>query len=112
MTTISRVDQAILLLKERLRRLDASSTGSATKAGKTARGDRSDPLLPIRQLAAREGVADPELRRALVRTLLADALGEDLVGSLEFQSVADDVARILEESDTGRALIAQALAEL
>lgn len=112
MTTVNRVDQAILLLKERLRRLDGRTAGGAAKAGAAARGSTADPLVPIRQLARRGGIADRELRRALVRTLLADSLGEELVGSLEFQSVADRVTQILEDNDAGRALLVRVLAEL
>lgn len=111
MTSVSRVDQAILLLKDRLKHLDGRTAGSA-RANGAARGERSDPLVPLRQLARRGGIADGELKRALVRTLLAGALGDELVGSLEFQSVADQVTHMLENSDTGRELIARALTEL
>lgn len=52
------------------------------------------------------------MRKALVRTLLADSLGEDVAGSLEFQSISDQVLRILEESDAGRALMVRVLDEL
>jgi hypothetical protein len=112
MSTVSRVDQAILLLQDRLRRLQERSPGAAAKASTATRREKADPLVPLRQLARRGGIAEGELRRALVRILLADSLGEELVGSLEFQSVAEQVARILEGSDAARALLAQALTEL
>jgi hypothetical protein len=112
MSTVSRIDQAILLLQDRLRRLQERSPGATAKAGSAMRPEKSDPLVPLRQLARRGGIADGELRRALVRRLLADSLGDELVGSLEFQSIAEQVARILEGSEKGRALLAQALSEL
>lgn len=112
MSTVSRIDQAILLLQDRLRRLQERSPDTAAKASGAVRREKSDPLVPLRQLVRRGGIADGELRRALVRTLLADSLGDELVGSLEFQSIAEQVARILEGSDRGRDLLAQALREL
>ena len=111
MSAITRVDQAILLLKDRLRRLQDRAPDAARTTGGT-RSERSDPLIPLRQLAQRGGIADDELRRALVRTLLAEGLGEELVGSLEFQSIAEQVARMLEDSDAGRVLLARAMHEL
>jgi hypothetical protein len=112
MSTVSRVDQAILLLKDRLRRLDERAAGAAARASRTGNSAKTDALVPLRQLAQRGGIAERELRRALVRTLLADALGDELVSSLEFQSIADDVARMIEGTETGRTLIQRALAEL
>jgi hypothetical protein len=112
MTTVNRIDQAMLLLKERLRRLQERASDTAAKPGSATRTDKADPLLPLRQLAARGSVTQGELRRALVRTLLTDSLGEELGGSLEFQALADQVVRIVEDSEAGRALLARALEEL
>lgn len=44
--------------------------------------------------------------------MLADSLGDELAQSLEFQSISDDVARILEENEAGRLLLSRVLAEL
>ena len=112
MTSVSRIDQAILLLKERLRRLDRQGAGKATRTDRAASGGTADRLVPIRQLARRGGIAEREVHRALVRTLLADSLGDELAQSLEFQSISDDVARILEENEAGRLLLSRVLAEL
>jgi hypothetical protein len=112
MTAINRVDQAILILKDRLDRLNRRTAGPAAGTrGKAGEGG-ADRLAPLQQLVRRGGIAQEELRRALVRTLLADAMGDRITVSLEFQSVADHVLRLLEDSDAGRALLADALAEL
>jgi hypothetical protein len=112
MTAINRVDQAILILKDRLDRLNRRTAGPAAGTrGKAGEGG-SDRLAPLQQLVRRGGIAQEELRRALVRTLLADAMGDRITVSLEFQSVADHVLRLLEDNDAGRALLADALAEL
>lgn len=112
MASINRVDQAILLLKDRMRRLQERTGSAAARTGSAQRGGKADPLVPLRKLVGEGRIGEGELRRALVRTLLADSLGEELVGSLEFQSIAEQVASILEDSDSGRALLASALKEL
>lgn len=112
MTAINRIDQAILLLKDRLNRLQERSGTQTTRAGGTAGAETADPLQSLRQIARQGAVGEDELRRALVRTLLADSLGAELAGNLEFQSISEQVARILEGSESGRALLDRALAEL
>lgn len=112
MTSPVRIEQAVLLLRDRLRRMKAKD-GPATSAslGKTQVA-RGDPLAPLRQLVQQGQIGEEDLRRAFVRTLLGESLGEDLLGSLEFQSISDQVLQILESSDAGRDLITTALAEL
>lgn len=111
MTQISRVDQAILLLKDRLRKL-GDRKPSAVHGGSAIRSDGESRLAPIRQLARQGDIAEQDLRRAFVRTLLADSLGPELASGLEFQAIADQVTQMLEDSDTGRDLLSRALAEL
>jgi len=112
MTSPVRIDQAVLLLRDRLRRLNTKD-GAATsaRAGKAQTG-RGDPLVPLRQLVQQGRIGEEELCKAFVRTLLSESLGEELLGSLEFQSISDQVLQMLESSDTGRVLLATALAEL
>jgi uncharacterized membrane protein YebE (DUF533 family) len=107
MTSIGPVEQAMLLLKERLRRL-GEQPGTANKREAAS----ADPLAPVRALARHPRKADDEVRKALVRALLADALGPGLATSLEFQKIADKVARMLEESDVGQRLLSDAVREL
>lgn len=111
MTQISRVDQAILLLKDRLRKLGERKPGEV-RSGSAAASASESRLAPIRQLARQGDIAEHDLRRAFVRTLLAESLGEELASGLEFQSIADQVTQMLEDSDPGRDLLSRALAEL
>lgn len=113
MTQINRVDQAILLLKERLKKLgDRKASESGSSSASSARNVSESSLAPVRQMARRGDIAEEDLRRAFVRTLLADSLGQELATSLEFQAIADKVTRMLEETESGRDLIDRALAEL
>lgn len=112
MTSPVRIDQAVLLLRDRLRQLNAKDGSAASAPAGKAQTGRGDPLVPLRQLVQQGRIGEEELRKAFVRTLLGESLGEELLGSLEFQSISDQVLLILESSDSGRALLASALAEL
>ena len=108
---IGRIDQAVLLLQERLQKL--GSKGGA-KAGQATVGQAADfdPIEKLRALRKNNKLGHDELGRAFVRTLLADSLGTTLAGSLDFQAVSDQVSKILYESEEGRALINRALTEM
>jgi hypothetical protein len=80
----------------------ATATRSATPA----------PLDRARRLAALDALSDEERRHVLVEGLLADAFGERLTSDPRFQSLANDVTRIIGESDDGAHLLEQAIAEL
>lgn len=112
MTSVSRINQAVLLLKERLEQLSKRTAQQPSAQTAEAGAAQADPLAPLRLLARQGQIAPAELRKAFVRILLAQSLGAELVASLEFQSIADQVAGILEESESGRDLITRALAEL
>lgn len=108
MTSVGRVEQAILLIKDRLRKLGEQSAGAAASSGREA----VDPLGPVRMLARQPSCNEEDLRKALVRGLLAESLGPALVTSLEFQNITDKVTQMLEESEAGRQLLADALREI
>lgn len=112
MTQVSRVDQAILLLKDRLRKLGERKAGDARSGAAAARPEGHDRLAPVRQLARQSNIAEQDLRRAFVRTLLAESLGEELATGIEFQAIADRVTAMLEDSEAGRDLLNRALVEL
>ena len=108
---IGRVDQAVLLLQDRLQKLSGKS---GAKAGQAAAGQAADsePIEKLRALRKDNKLGREELGRAFVRTLLADSLGTTLASSLDFQAVSDQVSMILYGSEEGRALINQALREI
>lgn len=112
MNTINRIDQAVLLLRDRLEKLGTRTDAARGSGAAAVQGRALDPLSPLRDLARQGQVSGQELRRALVRMLLADAFGEEASGSLEFQSIADQVTGILEGNEAGRELLDRALAEL
>jgi hypothetical protein len=88
---------------------DGAAASGRTGKAQTGRGD---PLVPLRQLVQQGRLGENDLRKAFVRTLLGESLGEELLGSLEFQSISDQVLQILDSTDAGRALLSSAIAEL
>ncbi|MEQ1540688.1 MAG: hypothetical protein ABL926_00385 [Novosphingobium sp.] len=112
MTRVDRVDQAILLLKDRLRRLGERKAGQIGASSQAGRTEAEGQLAPVRQLARQGNIGEHDLRKALVRALLANALGEKLATGIQFLAVADRVTAMLEADEGGRELIDRALAEL
>lgn len=97
----------LALVQEQLHRLGkgrARSTGPKTEA--------ATPLDRLRVLAGRDGLSDDDLKRALVRSLLVQQLGESIGNDAAFELVAGDVLRILSNSDAGRAALAGAVRRL
>lgn len=112
MSSVGRIDQAIVLLRERLKTLNSAGGRSSAAQSGIVGTSAGDALMPLRELVCQGRIGQEDLRKAFVRTLLADALGSDVTASLEFQSIADEVARMLENNEAGQNLITRALAEL
>lgn len=109
MTRINGADAVLALVQEQLHRLGkdrAQARSPNAKAGATT------PLDRLRALAGRDGLSDDDVKRALVRGLLVQQLGESVGNDPAFEHVAGDVLRILGDSDDGRALLDRALQEL
>jgi hypothetical protein len=66
----------------------------------------------LRALAARDGISEDEMKRALVRSLLVQHLGEALGTDPAFETISSEVMRIIGESDAGRELLDQAMLQL
>jgi hypothetical protein len=110
-TRISQVDQVLLLLRERLQRIDRSRT-SRSGRGDAARPATSGPLARLQALAALDELGEDDLRRTMVRALLAEELGDTIANDPGFQAIVEDVYRIIGMSDEGRDLIDRAARQL
>lgn len=112
MTRIGTVDQVLLLLREQLDRAGRKERGS--RASRLGRAERADvrPLERVRVLAALDALGEEEKRRALIRGLLAEELGEAVGSDAALQALADNVARIIGEMPGGAELFGRALAQL
>jgi hypothetical protein len=111
MTRITNTDQVLLLLREQLTRLGKEPAGRRAAASRT-RETTPEPLDRVRALAARDGISEDDLKRALVRGLLVGQLGEALAADPRFEAMSTEVIRIIGESDAGRDLLDRALQQL
>ncbi|WP_448661544.1 hypothetical protein ACG3SL_12850 [Sphingomonas sp. CJ20] len=112
MTSIGNVDQVLLLLREQLQRTGRNR--GASRRGRTAASGASSarPLDRVRALAALDTLDEEELRRAMVRGLLAEQFGEAVANDPALIAIVDQVSRIIGETLEGRQLMDRALAHL
>lgn len=110
MTRITTTDQVLLLLRERLRRL--GETRSARGSAPAAPAATPSPMARLQALEGTGALPREELRRTLVRALLAEQLGDGLASDPAFQAVCEDVFRIISETPEGRDLLERAAAQL
>ncbi|HKX79059.1 MAG TPA: hypothetical protein VJM34_11120 [Novosphingobium sp.] len=99
-------------MQDRLRKLREGKTSRPGAMGKASQAKSVEGLRPLLQMAREKGIGEDELGRALVRNLLDEAFGAELVGALEFQAVADRVCQIIANSVEGRRLIDDAIWDL
>lgn len=112
MTRVGTIDQVLLLLREQLQRSGkARDPSRANGAGRSGRA-HARPLERVRALATLDSLGEEDVRRALVRGLLTEELGEGIANDAAFQRIADDVLRIIGEMPGGPALIDRAIAQL
>jgi hypothetical protein len=109
LTSIGPADQVMLLLREQLK---AAERGKAKKNERAARTARTRPRERLEALAAIGDLPERDLRRAVVRGLLAERLGEELVADPAFEAAALEIVRIIEESPEGEALLDRAAGAL
>lgn len=109
MTRITAADQIVLLLREELRRAAAERRGRAatsqTKAPATSRSR-------VAALAGLKSMAPDEFRRAVVRSLVAERLGEALANEPALEETVRRVSGMIEDSEEGRTLLDEAAALL
>lgn len=108
MTRIGAADQVLLLLREQLRASERKTrtVGDARKTGP------ADPSRRLAALASVKSLPDRELRRAMIRGLLVERLGEELAADPAFEAVALEVAGIIEDSTEMQTLVDGAIAKL
>lgn len=106
MTRIGPADQILILLRARLEQ--RSRVGARAAEAK----DAPDAQARLAALASVADLPERSFRRALVRGLLADRLGEELAGDPAFDDVVGDVLDLIENNPETAALLAEAGAAL
>jgi hypothetical protein len=110
MTRISNADQVLLLLQEQISRLE--KTRSNTRVTASRRSGTPEPMARVRGLTAHKELSEDDLKRALVRGLLVQQLGDAIGNDPAFEAVANDVIRIIGDTQEGRDLLDRALLQL
>ncbi|OQW70374.1 MAG: hypothetical protein BVN33_17515 [Proteobacteria bacterium ST_bin13] len=112
MTRISNADQVLLLLREQLQR--AGKTSGSKRKSQTDRAGPATvrPLERVRGLAALDTLNDDEVRRAIIRGILTEELGEAVGNDAAFQATIDNVVRIIGDAPGGSDLLNRAVAQL
>ena len=111
MTRVSSSEHVLLLLRERLQRLDRGR-GRKTGRPEGGREPTAPPMARLQALAMLDELPEEELHRTLVRALLSEELGDEVANDPSFQAVAEEVYRMIGESDEGKALLDAAEQEL
>jgi hypothetical protein len=112
MTRVSSSEHILLLLRERLQRMDRGRKGARSAPGGRGDAAQGSPLNRLQALAALDQIDPDELRRTLVRALLSEELGEAVANDPSFEAVAEEVFRLISDSEDGRVLIERAEEEL
>jgi len=109
MTSIGHVDQVLLLLREQLRRMERKKGAAAP------RSDRSGPTRPMARLqaiATVQALSDEDVERSLVYSLLLEQFGEAIANDPKFQTVIDDVVRLIRSNPDTRSVLGQSVRQL
>ncbi|HWU94986.1 MAG TPA: hypothetical protein VN029_05270 [Sphingomonas sp.] len=112
MTRVGNVDQVLLLLREQLQRAGRTRGVTAKSRAREAEASTARPLDRVRALAALDTLEEEDLRRAVVRGLLAEQFGEAVGNDPALIAIVDQVSRIIGETAEGRELMDRALAQL
>jgi hypothetical protein len=111
MNRIGNADQVLVLLREQLQRLGRGKGAKARRAG-AALGSTPSPIARLQAKAGMDDLSGEEFRRTLVRALLTEELGDAMANDPSFQTVADDVFRIIGGTPEGKELIDRAARQL
>jgi hypothetical protein len=105
---VARVDAAVLQLRAQLQRLARERSRTSSSSGPAVQ----PPLDRLREARGAGDAADDDYRRAFVRALLTEELGEGLANQPEFERISNEVWRVLSEDSDTRAMIEEAIIRL
>ena len=105
MTRVSSSDHVLVLLREQLQKLGRTRKETASKTAEV-RGSTPRPIARLQAMGSLE--EGEEFRRTLVRAILTEEMGEAMANVSAFQSVVDDVYRMISASPDGQELIDRA----
>lgn len=111
MTRITNADQVLLLLRGHLQRAQRQRKKDGPGAPERKQ-IRQGPLDRVQQLAGAEKLTDAGISRALIAGLLAEEFGAAVANDPSFQQMIDDVRQIIDNDESGRELLKNAVSQL
>jgi hypothetical protein len=110
MTRITNSDQVLLLLRNYLQR---SETTRRRKTGKTKQDGASPTALQrIHTIANTADLPEEELERVLLSGLFTEEFGSAIATDSKFQTMVDDVLRVIRSDAAGKRVLQKAVAQL
>jgi hypothetical protein len=105
MTRISNADHVLVLLREQLQKIGKSRKERTARSG-AVRGSTPRPIARLQAMGSLE--EGEEFRRTLVRAILTEEMGEAMANDPSFQTVVDNVYRMISATPDGQELIDRA----
>ena len=93
-------------------RLEERAKASRAERAPERQSEQTRKTDPVEALAAAEGVADRQLKRALIEHILADHFGPALLNEARFQQIAERVTETLEADPESHALMMRVVKDL
>ena len=112
MTRITNADQVMLLLQSQIQ----SKKKADKKGTKRTRLEKKEvhqpPLSRVKSLAQDEALSEGEIHRALVSGLLTEEFGASIANDPGFQTIIEDVMRVINKDENSKKLMQRALEQL
>ena len=113
--SITRIDQnqqLIALVRQQLGQVSRAKVARTAKNKNNTSSDSIHDVGRLRKLAAREGISDEAMQRALVQGILTEEFGEGLINDAQFQQVVDRITRLLQADERTMALLQHSVRQL
>ncbi len=112
MTRIDQNQQLIALVRQQLSQVSRARIARTAKVRNDKSSDSTHDVGKIRKLAAREGISEEEMQRALVQGILIEEFGEGVINDAKFQQIVDRITGLLQADDRAAVLLQQSVQRL
>jgi hypothetical protein len=111
MTRITNADQVLMLLRSYLQRTEGVRRSRKTeKTGQN--GAAPTALQRVQTIATTADLPEEELERVLISGLFTEEFGSAIASDSKFQTMVDDVLRMIHSDPAGRRVLRQAVGQL
>lgn len=111
MTSISNVDQVMLLLRQRLRSL-SDNKNVVRKSKIAAERSEKSSVKRVKALVMLKEMPEKDFERTFIQGLLTDEFGEAMINDPKFQEIVDRVLNVIHSDQKSSALLKEASNQL